>query len=423
MSLRTKLALALLTVMFFMTASLAFSQDQFRLKPGAKGKVCLNCHVAFSEKMKLPFIHTPVKAGDCSDCHNPHTSSHGKLLAGDANKICFSCHDGIVPGNAQSTHKVAVEGNCVKCHDPHGAKNRNNLILAGNELCFSCHKEIATAVAGNKFKHRPVEKGCLNCHSPHASTTAAFLLKNAMPGLCSDCHKTDAPAFQKRHMGYPVAKSQCNSCHDPHGSSSRGILWATVHPPVVNKMCNQCHEAPSSSDALKTKKAGYELCRGCHSNMLNETFARNRMHWPVVDRTSCLNCHSPHAAREKALLRDSQAALCGRCHGDTIERQEKSLVKHKPVQEGGCAVCHMPHSSNNVFLLDNTSTLNLCGTCHDWQRHSSHPIGEQVIDKRNRNLTVDCLSCHRSHGSEFKTFAYYDPAMDICVQCHEQFKR
>jgi predicted CXXCH cytochrome family protein len=423
MNLRTKLALAFLTAVFLVAASRGFTQDAFRLKPGAKGKVCLKCHVTFQDKLNLPFLHTPVKSGDCSDCHNPHTSSHGRLLAEDPNKICFSCHDGIVPEGAQSVHKVAVEGGCVKCHDPHGARNGKNLRLAGSELCFSCHKEIAAAVAGNTFKHRPVEKGCVNCHNPHASTKAASLLRNSMPGLCADCHKTDAPAFQKRHMGYPVAQSRCNSCHDPHGSSNRGILWTTVHPPVVNRMCNQCHEDPSSPDALKTKKPGYELCRGCHSNTLNETFARNRMHWPVVDRVSCLNCHNPHAAREKALLHDSQAALCGTCHGDTVERQERSLAKHKPIQEGKCATCHMPHSSNNAFLLDNTSTINLCGTCHDWQKHSSHPIGEKVVDKRTRNLTLDCLSCHRSHGSEFKSLAHYDLKMDICVQCHEQFKR
>jgi len=33
--------------------------DQFRLKPGAKGKVCLTCHADFEETLKLPFVHTP----------------------------------------------------------------------------------------------------------------------------------------------------------------------------------------------------------------------------------------------------------------------------------------------------------------------------------------------------------------------------
>src|SRR3990172_7595940 len=206
MTLRTKTALVLLAIVFTVAVSSSHAQEKFRLKPGAKGKVCLTCHESFKEKLKLPFVHTPVKAGDCSDCHNPHTSSYGKLLASNVNRICLSCHDGIVPGKARSTHKVAAEGNCVKCHDP-------------------------------------------------------------------------------------------------HAGSSGGILWGKPHQPVANKMCNQCHMDPSSPDALKTRKAGYDLCRGCHNTKLNEILGRKRIHLPVVDRTGCQNCHRPHASRENALLK------------------------------------------------------------------------------------------------------------------------
>jgi predicted CXXCH cytochrome family protein len=423
MTLQTKTALVLIAIVCATAVSSSYSQDKFRLKPGAKGKVCLNCHETFKEKMQLPFLHTPVRKGDCSDCHNPHTSSHGKLLSGDVKKICLSCHEGIVPGKAQSTHRVAVEGNCVKCHDPHAAKNKNNLLLAGNELCFGCHQRIAKEVAGNKFKHSPAEKGCVNCHNPHGSSKAASLLKEDMPTLCVACHKPDTPAFGKQHMGYPVARSRCTSCHDPHGSSTRGMFWAKGHQPVMNRMCSQCHPEPASPDALKGKKPGFELCRGCHNNMMNDTFGRNRMHGPVVDKVSCLNCHRPHASRENALLKGPQLVLCGQCHQDTVEKQKKSLVKHPPVEEGNCTACHRPHSSNNAFLMDNASMFDICGTCHEWQRHSTHPIGEKVIDKRNRNLGMDCTSCHSSHGSEHKRFAHYDLKMDLCVQCHEKFQR
>jgi predicted CXXCH cytochrome family protein len=318
---------------------------------------------------------------------------------------------------------VVTEGNCVKCHDPHAAKNKYNLLRTGNELCFGCHQRIAKEVGGNKFKHSPVEKGCLNCHNPHGSAKSLSLLKNDVPGICVACHKPDGPAFVKQHMGYPVAKSDCTSCHNPHGGSNRGILWGKPHQPVANKMCSQCHLDPSSPDALKTRKAGVDLCRGCHNAKMNEIMGRKRVHWPVVDKMSCQNCHSPHASRENALLKEPQLPLCGKCHQDTIERLDKSAVKHKPAQEGNCTKCHMPHSSNNVSLLDNTSPINLCGTCHDWQKHSSHPIGEKVTDKRNRNLTMDCSSCHAPHGSDQKRFTWYDVKMELCVQCHEQYKR
>jgi len=98
--------------------SLAYGQNKFKLKPDAKGKLCLSCHDNFMEKLKNPFVHTPVKMGECSECHNPHTASHGKLLDENQNKICFKCHEGIVSKNSKSSHKIAMEGNCVSATTP-----------------------------------------------------------------------------------------------------------------------------------------------------------------------------------------------------------------------------------------------------------------------------------------------------------------
>lgn len=423
MNLRLKAVLLFLVPVSILSVSPSYTQDKFKLKPGAKGKICVACHTDFAEKMKLPFVHSPVKSGDCSSCHNPHTSGHGKLTALGANKICISCHDGILPSKPQSVHQAAADGNCMTCHDPHASNNKFNLRSSGNELCYSCHKGVSEAVKKYRFKHGPVGTDCLNCHNPHASTRSAFLLKNPVPSLCIDCHKTSNPAFARQHQAYPVAKSRCTSCHDPHGSNRGGLFWGNVHRPVANKMCNQCHFEASSTNALKVRKTGYELCRGCHNSMLNDTFGKTRVHWPLLGKEGCLTCHNPHSSKWDGLMKEQVKLVCGACHADSMARQEKSVAKHKPVEEGKCSSCHSPHSSNNVFLLDNASTIDLCGTCHDWQRHKSHPIGAKIVDPRNRNLSLDCLSCHRSHGTDKKLFAYFDPKMDLCVQCHVKFTR
>jgi DmsE family decaheme c-type cytochrome len=416
-------------------------QNKFNLKPGASGKLCLECHDNFKEKLKNPFVHTPVKAGECTECHNPHTSSHGKLLDADPNKICFKCHEGIVSKNAKSSHKVVTEGNCVKCHDPHASRNKFVVLKAGNALCFDCHKNVGNAVTKAKFKHNPVEKGCVNCHDPHGSTKAKNLLKNVPVALCTGCHKTDQPAFSKQHMNYPVAKSDCSSCHNAHGSDKAGILFNNVHQPVANKMCGQCHEASTSPDALKTKKPGFELCRGCHSSMMNETFNKNRIHWPLVDKVGCLNCHEPHASSQKKLLVADMRSLCGKCHIDTAALQEKlaqkekqenvgakviavrGAITHNPIQEGNCEACHSSHGSDSVFLLKGSSIVELCGTCHDWQKHTAHPMGEKIRDPRNKNLGVQCLSCHQSHGTGYRYLIPFPTVNDLCVQCHKRYKR
>jgi DmsE family decaheme c-type cytochrome len=400
------------------------ADNKFKLKEGAKGKVCLGCHVKFQDILKKPFVHTPVKDGECTGCHSPHTSSHGHLLSADVNQICRTCHVDIPPQGAKSVHKPVADGDCVKCHDPHASDNKFNLKDKEAALCLGCHKDMADYTSKVKFKHKPVEEGgCTLCHDPHASLKNPYMLKDDVPGLCLSCHKAGTPAFARPHMNYPVEKARCTTCHNPHGSDKRGILYNDVHPPVANRMCNQCHEDPTSPEPFKTKKQGMEICKLCHGQKIAEIMDNNRVHWPVLDKQSCLTCHNPHASTQPSLLKADLITLCGSCHSDTIKRQQLSDTKHPPVTGGECTACHDPHSSNTVLLFNQPRTIDLCGQCHDWEKHSSHPIGAKFKDPRNRNLTMQCLSCHRAHGTEYKHMLPYATTTELCVKCHAQFKR
>ncbi|QXE85607.1 cytochrome c3 family protein [Geomonas nitrogeniifigens] len=409
-----------------LVSTAAQAQDntaKYRLKPGAFGKLCQDCHPGFEEKLKKPNVHTPVKKGDCTGCHNPHTSDFKKLLSAEPKKICSTCHPSVAPKDAKSVHKVVADGECLKCHDPHSSMVKNNLLKPGNELCLDCHKSLSGRIAKAKVQHAPVKKDCLICHAPHGSAKEASLLKERITALCAGCHKTDQPIFVKKHMNYPVANSNCVYCHDPHGSDRKGILYNNVHKPVSAMMCNQCHEEATSPNALKTKREGAELCKGCHNEMYNTAFGKNRIHSPLLTKQACLSCHNPHAGKEKGLLREAPIQLCGKCHADTIKRQEMSVTKHEPVKGGECAACHDPHASNAPLLMKQESVVDGCGTCHDWMKHSTHPIGDKFKDPRNKNRNLDCLSCHRSHGTEFKGMLPFKTVTDLCVQCHEKFRR
>ncbi len=399
----------------------AQNEARFRLKPGAAGKVCLECHVDFQDVVKQASVHTPVKGGECASCHSPHAADHGKLLSATPDAICATCHGTMVPEGAVSTHRSVVEGRCVSCHDPHASPNKDVLIRAGNDLCLECHADVKSSLASATHRHAPVDRNCLGCHDPHASKDAESLLVKASPALCLDCHKADQAVFAKAHMGYPVAKSDCSSCHDPHGSRNAGILWATVHEPVKNRMCNQCHADSASPASLK--RAGADLCRGCHNDLALEIAAKTRVHSPVVDKVACANCHEPHASKTAALLSAPQKQLCGSCHRDTIARQDRSLVKHAPVDSGDCSSCHLPHASDATFLFAVADDKQVCATCHDWSGHSAHPIGETAVDPRNPNLRIDCGSCHRNHGTAHKYFAHGDVKGELCLSCHTKFSR
>jgi DmsE family decaheme c-type cytochrome len=430
----------LLILAISMMASVVHAQNTFKLKPGAAGKVCFDCHGEFQEKLKASIVHAPVKTGECSGCHSPHTSAHGKLLSASPSDICTTCHADIIPAKAASTHKVAVEGKCVTCHDPHASNTKGLLIKAGNDLCVSCHKAVGDTVAKAKFKHMPVSDNCLSCHNPHGSAQARHLLTKTVPALCIECHDPASASFGKQHVNYPVARADCTSCHDVHGSNTAGILFDTVHAPVAAKRCNQCHNAATAPEPFATRRGGFELCRGCHTTMMNDTLAKSRVHWPLMDKTGCLNCHEAHASKQKKLINVSEATLCARCHTDTAEYQvrlaekakqekpEKSRVQkgtftHEPIQSGSCSACHSPHASDNGRLMRQASAVETCTGCHDWTKHSSHPLGEKVIDSRNKNLAMDCLSCHRSHGSGYRYLIAAPTPTDLCVQCHRQLRK
>ena len=88
----TSRAAVLLLALAAAPAAAAPAAPSFKLKPGAEGKLCLDCHPQFEDVLKKAFVHTPVKSRDCAGCHNPHASNHGKLLAAEGGAVCPKCH-------------------------------------------------------------------------------------------------------------------------------------------------------------------------------------------------------------------------------------------------------------------------------------------------------------------------------------------
>ena len=401
-------------------AVLAAAPAQYKLRPGAGGKLCLSCHQAFEQTLKRQYVHTPLKTGECIGCHNPHASQHGKLLAEDANAVCATCHSSVVPKAPKSAHKPASAGACLECHEPHASATKALLRKPGSQGCASCHQGVVEAAAKARVPHAPANQSCTICHDPHGSARNENLLTAAEPALCLTCHKRlDA----RVHKGYPVAKASCTGCHDPHGSDRKGMLYPTVHKPVANGQCSACHAPPNAKDALQARASGMAICKDCHSVQVANMMDKSSVHWAIGDKTSCLNCHTPHASRERALLSGKLTQVCGACHHDTIARGEQSPTKHPPVRDGDCASCHDPHSSDAPNLMKKASVVQICEKCHDYSKHSTHPMGEKLRDGRNRNLGVDCLSCHRAHGTEYKHMQVYPTSMELCTKCHEQYKR
>ena len=62
------------------------------LKTTSGNDLCYECHAKAKMGMNKPNVHTAVKRGKCTACHNPHASQSDHLLAAKGDDVCYSCH-------------------------------------------------------------------------------------------------------------------------------------------------------------------------------------------------------------------------------------------------------------------------------------------------------------------------------------------
>jgi predicted CXXCH cytochrome family protein len=58
-----------------------------------------------------------------------------------------------------------------------------------------------------------------------------------------------------------------------------------------------------------------------------------------------------------------------------------------------------------------------CTSCHESQGTFTHPVGEGILDHRNRQI-ITCLTCHDPKGTDYENNLRLDQNKELCVQCH-----
>jgi len=116
------------------------------------------------------------------------------------------------------------------------------------------------------------------------------------------------------------------------------------------------------------------ICKKCHKGITEGKFG----HEPV-STGNCTICHNPHASSAPSLLREPSWLLCTHCHTDKssgvhvlvgIDRgSHPTKGAHDPSQPGkqfSCVSCHNPHSADNKALFSRNagSRSELCQMCH-----------------------------------------------------------
>ena len=156
-------------------------------------------------------------------------------------------------------------------------------------------------------------------------------------------------------------------------------------------------------------KPGYENCLTCHVDIKKLLAGARGKHSPFRE-FRCGSCHTPHASREKGLLKENVADLCRECHRD-LKAGMGAGGSHPPYAEGKCLACHNPHASDNPGLLVKTGG-ELCFGCHarDKGGFAARKLHRPVREGR-------CLACHDAHGAKREALAAKDRAA-LCVSCH-----
>ena len=96
-------------------------------------ELCVRCHETKSPKMARReglWVHGPVSAGLCTQCHGPHSAPEPCLLLKKANESCLGCHaEGFVFSKALHEGK----GGGLSCHNAHFGRNSRLLIAEYRE--------------------------------------------------------------------------------------------------------------------------------------------------------------------------------------------------------------------------------------------------------------------------------------------------
>jgi predicted CXXCH cytochrome family protein len=303
-------------------------------------ELCSTCHEAF----KKAFVHSPVKDGTCTTCHDPHASKQAKLLTAAPGELCGTCHGDHL--EFKVVHGPVAAGDCMACHTPHESAEKGLLLKKGDTVCFDCHVDVQAGLK-KKVVHAAIEGGCTSCHNPHGAANAK-LLADSLPGVCFTCHDGIADKVRKAPVVHAAVKGEksCVACHAPHAGDVSKLL-------------------------LKPEK---DLCLGCHTALI--TKAMTTLHGPVATG-ECTACHDAHGGENRKLLLKpfpgepyvaysaTEYALCFGCHNRDLllypdtsfatgfrdgERNLHYLHVNK-VKGRSCRMCHAIHGADNASLI------------------------------------------------------------------------
>lgn len=258
------------------------SNAKHQLKAAASA-LCSNCHPqVMAQVKKASFKHDPVVTGsECANCHNPHGSNNRPMLTDRQDKLCLKCHaDAVVTRDGRQIPGMAVEltkskflhgpiraGECSPCHDAHASDHK--LLLRSEfprafytpfsvdqyQLCFSCHtkdlvlteetEHLTAFREGTKNMHflhvnrDPKGRSCKSCHAIHGSN---------QPNHIAQKVQFDGSDWAMEINYAPTATGgSCQpGCHSKRDYDRTHVTIATTRPAATTQPSPTTQTAPTT---------------------------------------------------------------------------------------------------------------------------------------------------------------------------------
>ena len=171
--------------------------------------------------------------------------------------------------------------------------------------------------------------------------------------------------------------ARCLTCHGEGHEQSHFAESAHSSSDVGCLDCHSPHHAKEKQRLLVQSQP--QLCYGCHTSAKAD-FAKPFHHRVNEGLVQCIDCHNPHGTATVRQVRalPSGDAICYKCH---VDKQGPFVYEHVPVKTEGCTACHTPHGSTNPRLLKVSLVNMLCLQCHTFPTVS--PAGPHTINRRS----------------------------------------
>ncbi len=442
------------------------------LRAPNEADVCIFCHVAHSTTDQTPLWNHQMPA----TLYTPYYSSSLKATVGQptgSSKLCLSCHDGTIALGmvAKSRTPIAMRNGSGVL--PPGASRFGTDLSGHHPISFTYDSSLANKqgelrdplvlkLEVKTDKNQQVQ--CTSCHDPHNNQYGKFLVKNNNgSALCLECHiptgwSASAHATSLavwngtsrnpwlHTKGTTVAANGCENCHAPHAAGTKPHL---LNFAKAEDNCLVCHDGTVAAGNVAAEVAKPSAHSATGASSLRD--AARGPQSSLDQRISCVDCHSPHAARATAtkaggsisgaLVRVKGITAAGGAVEVATQEYELCFRCHAGSEAGSTAGIPRQFSQPNIRLQFNPANV------------SYHPVLGAAKTLQDRTLVAGwtgarlmlCTDCHNNdqgpgangtgpkgpHGSSYAPLLErnvnqvdFQPesafAYALCYKCHNQ---